>query len=141
MDDCLVHSPTLEQHLLNVEEVLEIFRRRPGSSTPRAPSASLGGRSSASSATAFLRRACRWTRARCSPVHRRVGDADVMRRGPPLHGAGQLLPLIRGGLLRGRGAADGTRQPHGAVRVDPGGAGELRRAEAGPLVGAGTPHL
>ena len=28
MDDCLVHSPTLEQHLLDVEEVLEIFRRR-----------------------------------------------------------------------------------------------------------------
>jgi hypothetical protein len=27
MDDCLVHSPTLEQHLLEVE-VLEIFRRR-----------------------------------------------------------------------------------------------------------------
>ena len=28
MDDCLVHSPTLKQHLLDVEEVLEIFRRR-----------------------------------------------------------------------------------------------------------------
>ena len=28
MDDCLVHSPTLEQHLLDVTEVLEIFRRR-----------------------------------------------------------------------------------------------------------------
>ena len=28
MDDGLVHSPTLEQHLLDVEEVLEIFRRR-----------------------------------------------------------------------------------------------------------------
>ena len=28
MDDCLVHSPTLEQHLLDVEEVLKIFRRR-----------------------------------------------------------------------------------------------------------------
>jgi hypothetical protein len=28
MDDCLVHSPTLAQHLLDVEEVLEIFRRR-----------------------------------------------------------------------------------------------------------------
>ena len=27
MDDCLVHSPTLAQHLLNVAEVLEIFRR------------------------------------------------------------------------------------------------------------------
>jgi hypothetical protein len=26
MDDCLVHSPALEQHLLDVEEVLEIFR-------------------------------------------------------------------------------------------------------------------
>ena len=25
MDDCLVHSPTLEQHLLDVEEVLQIF--------------------------------------------------------------------------------------------------------------------
>ena len=28
MYDCLVHSPTLEQHLLDVEEVLEIFRLR-----------------------------------------------------------------------------------------------------------------
>jgi hypothetical protein len=28
MDDCLVHSQTLEQHLLDVAEVLEIFRRR-----------------------------------------------------------------------------------------------------------------
>lgn len=28
IDDCLVHSPTLEQHLLDVAEVLEIFRRR-----------------------------------------------------------------------------------------------------------------
>ena len=28
MDDCLVHSPTLEQHLFDVAEVLEIFRRR-----------------------------------------------------------------------------------------------------------------
>ena len=30
MDDCLVHSesPTLEQHLLDVAEVLEIFRHR-----------------------------------------------------------------------------------------------------------------
>jgi hypothetical protein len=26
MDDCLVHSLTLEQHLLDVTEVLEIFR-------------------------------------------------------------------------------------------------------------------
>ena len=28
MDDCLVHSPTLAQHLLDVAEVLEIFHRR-----------------------------------------------------------------------------------------------------------------
>ncbi len=28
MDDCLVHSPTLEQHLLDVAEVIKIFRRR-----------------------------------------------------------------------------------------------------------------
>jgi hypothetical protein len=27
MEDCLVHSLTLEQHLLDVKEVLEIFRR------------------------------------------------------------------------------------------------------------------
>ena len=49
---------------------------------------------------------------------------------------GQPLPPICGRLLRGRGTADGTRQPEGAVRVDPGGAGKLRRPEAGPLVGA-----
>ncbi len=28
MGDCLVHSPTLEQHLLDVAEALETFRRR-----------------------------------------------------------------------------------------------------------------
>ena len=28
MDDCLVDSPTLQQHLHDVAEVLEIFRRR-----------------------------------------------------------------------------------------------------------------
>ncbi len=28
MDNCLVHSPTLAQHLLDVAEVLNIFRRR-----------------------------------------------------------------------------------------------------------------
>ena len=28
MDDCLVHSPMLEQHLLDIAELLEIFRRR-----------------------------------------------------------------------------------------------------------------
>jgi heme-degrading monooxygenase HmoA len=28
MDECLLHSPTLEQHLHDVAEVLEIFRRR-----------------------------------------------------------------------------------------------------------------
>ena len=28
MDDCLVHSPKMEQHLLDVAEALEIFRRR-----------------------------------------------------------------------------------------------------------------
>ena len=28
MDDCLIHSPTLAQHLLDVAELLEIFRRR-----------------------------------------------------------------------------------------------------------------
>jgi hypothetical protein len=28
MDDYLVHSPTLEQHLLDMAEVLDIFRRR-----------------------------------------------------------------------------------------------------------------
>jgi hypothetical protein len=28
MDVCLIHSPTLEQHLLDVAEVLEMFSRR-----------------------------------------------------------------------------------------------------------------
>ena len=28
MDDCIVHSPTLQQHLLDVAKVLEIFRRQ-----------------------------------------------------------------------------------------------------------------
>ena len=42
MDDGLVHSPTLEQNLLDVEEVLEIFLY--AETTPRAPSASSGDR-------------------------------------------------------------------------------------------------
>ena len=40
MDDCLVHSPTLEQHLLGVAELLEIYSRPIGSFMLRAPSAS-----------------------------------------------------------------------------------------------------
>ena len=68
MNDCLVHSPTLEQHLLDVGEVLEIFRRQQlYVNLPRAPSASSGGRSSASLVTESPGMACPWTRARRSP--------------------------------------------------------------------------
>jgi hypothetical protein len=49
--------------------------------SPRAPSASSGGRSSASSATASRRRTCRRTRARCSPSY-----ADVALRSAALRG-------------------------------------------------------
>ena len=38
MDDCLVHSPTLEQHLLDVEEELEIFQVSPAQALPSASS-------------------------------------------------------------------------------------------------------
>ena len=48
-----------------------------GGSAPKAPSANLGARSSASSATYSLQRVSRWTRARCSPSS---SDAGVVRR-------------------------------------------------------------
>ena len=59
MDDCLMHLPTLEQHLL--DDMLEICAApgAAGSSTPRAPSACSSCRSAASSATDSLQRACR----------------------------------------------------------------------------------
>ncbi len=71
MDDCLVHSPTLEQLLLYVVEVLEIFRRR-----------QLFAKSSN----------CEFGRQEPSP---RVPPLD---RGAALHEAGQLLPPLRQGL-------------------------------------------
>ena len=49
---------------------------------------------------------------------RRVGNADVVRRGAPLHGARQLRPPLRGELRRGRGAADGARQPDTQASFD-----------------------
>mmetsp|Transcript_56278 Transcript_56278/g.117623 ORF Transcript_56278/g.117623 Transcript_56278/m.117623 type:complete len:170 (-) Transcript_56278:690-1199(-) len=90
MDDCLVHSPTLAKHLLDVAEVLQIFRRR----------------------TLFARRSkCEFGRlglgflghrlsAAGVSVDPRKGDADVVHGGAALHGPGQLLPPLRGGLCR-----------------------------------------
>jgi hypothetical protein len=72
MDDCLVHSPTLEPHLLDVEKALEIFRRRQlyaKSSNSEFCWQGLGflGQRLSKHLMAF-------TLARCS----RVGDADVL---------------------------------------------------------------
>ena len=96
MDDCLVHSPTLEQHLLDVAEVLEIFRRRQAGVSVDQGAVDCG-----------------------------VGHANVVHGGAALHGPGQLLPSFRGGLRRDRGPADGAGQPYGAIRVDARGPGEL----------------
>ena len=68
MDDCLVHSPTLEQHLLNVADVLVISRRR--QLCAKSSKCLFGGRNSAPSATDALQRPSRWTRASCSTFDR-----------------------------------------------------------------------
>jgi hypothetical protein len=90
MDDCLVHSPTLEQHLLDVAEVLEIFpRRQLFAKSSKCEFGWLG--------LGFLGH--RLSQAGVSVDPRKVqsivewGDADVVLRGAALHGAGQLLPL------------------------------------------------
>ncbi len=56
-----------------------------------------------------------------------------MHQGEAIHGPGQLLPLVCGGLRRASCAADGAGLPNGTVRMDAGGAGELQRAEESPL--------
>jgi hypothetical protein len=61
----LVHSPTLEQHVLDMAEVLEIFRQRKlfaNSSKCEFRRQVLGFL-----VIVFPRRACRSTRAKCSP--------------------------------------------------------------------------
>ena len=103
------------------------------SSTPSAPSASSGGRSSASSAIDSRRKVSWCTRARCSPSV----------RGPPSSPTScpeicQLLPPLRGALRRAGGA---VKAPEGALHVDRCRTGELRRTEAGPLLGPGTGHV
>ena len=78
---------------------------------------------------------CRWLRG--GPLLG-IEWATPGLRGEALDRPGKLLPPTHGGPLRARDDADGTRQPDGAVRVDPEGAGEFRRAEAGPRVGTGA---
>ena len=128
----------MEQRLLDVAEVLEIFRRQQlyAKSSKcefgRQELGFLGRRLSAAGASVDPRKV---------QSNRRVGSANAVRRGAPLHGARQLQPPLRGGLLRAGGAVDGARQPDGALHVDRCRAGELRRAEAGPLLGPGAAHV
>ena len=120
MDDCLVHSPTMEQRLLHVAEVLEIFRRR---QLYAKRSQFEFGRQE----LGFLGHRLCGGGARCSPSSN--GRRRVVFRGPlgwptrstglALHWAGQLLPALGGRLRRGRGALDGPRQPQRAFHVDP----------------------
>ena len=94
MDDCLVHSPTLEQHLLDVEEVLEIFRRRKlyaksskcefGANFGRQELGFLGHRLSAAGVSVDPRTVQsirEWaTPTSCSEVRRFTGLANYYRR-------------------------------------------------------------
>ena len=69
MDDCLVHSLMLEQHLLDVAEVLEIFRRRQlyaRSSKCEFGRQELGFQGHRFSMDGDVM-ACPWTHAKCSP--------------------------------------------------------------------------
>ena len=83
MDDCLVHSPTLAQHLIDVAEVLEIFRRRKlfakrsKCEFGRQELGFLGHRLSRAGVSVDGRK-----------VHPGVGDANVVHRGAALHGPG-----------------------------------------------------
>jgi hypothetical protein len=108
MDDCLVHSPTLkEQHLLDVAEVLETFRRI--QLYAKSSKCEFGPQELAFLGHASPRRGCRSTRARCSP-----SSSGPRRRRAVKCGAsrpGQLRPPIRGGLRRDRCAADDAGRP------------------------------
>ena len=133
MDDCLVHSPTLEQHLLDVAEVLEIFRRRQlyAKSSKcefgRQELGFLGHRLSKAGVSVDPRKVqsiVEWaTPTSCCEVRRFTGLANYYRR------------FIEGN------AEVAAQQPDSAVHVDGRDPGELRRAEAGPLLGAGVAHL
>ena len=84
MDDCLVHSPTLEQHLFDVAEVLEIFRRRKlyaksskcESGRSELGFKFLGHRISADSVSIIDSMDPRKVRCRCCPLHG-VGNTDI----------------------------------------------------------------
>ena len=126
MDDCLVHSPTLAQHLLDVAEVLEIFRRRKlfAKSSKcefgRRELGFLGHRLSEAGVTVSVdprkvQSILEWaTPTSCTEVRRFTGLANYYRR-----------------FVEGYAE---VAAPLTAL----GGAGLLRRAEAGPLHGAGA---
>ena len=80
MDDCLVHSPTLEQHLLDLAELLEISRRLCPKSSEcefgRQGLGTLGRRLSAAGVSIF-----EWaTPTSCREVRRFAGLATYYRR-------------------------------------------------------------
>ena len=128
----------MEQRLLDVAEVLEIFRRQQlyAKSSKcefgRQELGFLGRRLSAAGASVDPRKVqsiVEWaTPTSCAKVCR-FTLANYYR------------PPLRRGLLRAGGAVDGARQPDGALHVDRCRAGELRRAEAGPLLGHGAAHV
>ena len=135
MDDCLVHSTTLEQHLVDsdVAEALKIFRRRQlyAKSSKcefgRQELGFLGHRLSAAGVSVDQRKVqsiVEWaTPTSCCEVRRFTGLANYYRR------------FIEGN------AEVAAQQPDSAVHVDGRDPGELRRAEAGSLLGAGVGHL
>jgi hypothetical protein len=132
MDDCLVHSPTLAQHLLDVAEVLEIFRRRKlfAKSSKcefgRRELGFLGHRLSSAGVSVDPRKVqsiLEWaTPTSCTEVRRFTGLANYYRRF--VEGYAEVAaPLTALGSPTAKFAS---------------GAGQLRRAEAGPIHGAGA---
>jgi hypothetical protein len=84
MDDCLIHSPTLKQHLLDVAEVLEIFRRRSKCEFGRQELDFLGHRLSREGVSVDPRKVqsiVEWaTSTSCTEVRRFTGLVNYYRR-------------------------------------------------------------
>ena len=75
-------------------------------------------------------------------VRSRMGYADVVHRGAPLYGAGQLLPTIRGGLSYTEIAAQVTALGSHTARFSwPRTHKQASTAEAGPLLSTAATHL
>jgi hypothetical protein len=117
VDDCLIHSPTREKHLLDVAEVLEIFRH--SHLLAKSSKCELrGGRSLASWGTASPRTVCRAIRARCNRSSSKRRRRRARALGSPPHTAGfawspeaqasyEALQRVSAQVLRTFGRGDG----------------------------------